>query len=445
MSAAAVSPAPLGWLGIFRLGLVQTALGAIVLIVTSSMNRVMVVELALPAMVPGALVALHYAVQLLRPRLGYGADRGGRRTPWIVGGMAVLAAGGLLAALATAWMSTNLAAGLALAVPAFVLVGLGVGAAGTSLLLLLASRVTPARRPAAATIVWLMMLFGFAATAAFIGWQLSPFSPQRLIAVTAMVVLGALAMTGLAVWRIEGAPAETLPAQSPSALFSAALAQVWSEPRARRFTLFVFAAMFAYSAQELILEPFAGMVFARSPAESARLAGLLHGGVFTGMLLAAIVGSLRPRPDAMRHWAVGGCLAAAVAMLALTFSGLAGPSWPLNLNVVVLGIANGSFVTAAISTMMALASEGRPGHAGVRMGLWGAAQAIAFALGGLAGSTASDLARALFGTPVPAYAAVFLGEAALFLAAAWQAEKVFSRGPRLTAEIPYETASLVRR
>jgi len=192
------------------------------------------------------------------------------------------------------------------------------------------------------------------------------------------------------------------------------------------------------------------MVFARSPAESARLAGLLHGGVFTGMLLAAIIGSLRPRPDAMRHWAVGGCLAAALAMLALAFSGLAGPAWPLNLNVVLLGIANGSFVTAAISTMMTLAGEGLAnragnGHAGVRMGLWGAAQAIAFALGGLAGSTASDLARALFGTPIPAYAAVFLGEAALFLAAAWQAEKVFSPTPSLPHGLPIPTASLLRR
>ena len=68
----------LGWLGIVRLGLVQTALGAIVVLTTSTMNRVMVVELALPAMLPGALVALHHAVQLLRPRLGHGSDVGGR-------------------------------------------------------------------------------------------------------------------------------------------------------------------------------------------------------------------------------------------------------------------------------------------------------------------------------------------------------------------------------
>ncbi|MFD0938606.1 PucC family protein, partial [Methylobacterium trifolii] len=80
-------PAPFSWSQIARLGLVQTALGSVVVLMTSTINRVMVVELALPAIVPGALVALHYGVQVLRPRWGYGSDVGGRRTPWIVGGM----------------------------------------------------------------------------------------------------------------------------------------------------------------------------------------------------------------------------------------------------------------------------------------------------------------------------------------------------------------------
>ena len=102
-----MNTAPLGWFGIVRLGLVQTALGAIVVLTTSTLNRVMVVELALPATLPGALVALHYAVQMLRPRWATAPIVGGRRTPWIVGGMAVLATGGLLAAVATAWMATQ--------------------------------------------------------------------------------------------------------------------------------------------------------------------------------------------------------------------------------------------------------------------------------------------------------------------------------------------------
>jgi MFS transporter, BCD family, chlorophyll transporter len=106
---------PLGWLGIFRLGLVQTALGAIVVLTNATLNRIMVVEYALPAVLPGLLVGLHYAVQVTRPRMGFGSDTGGRRTPWIIGGMAVLALGGIAAALGTALMATHLWAGILLA------------------------------------------------------------------------------------------------------------------------------------------------------------------------------------------------------------------------------------------------------------------------------------------------------------------------------------------
>ncbi len=45
--------AGLGWLSIARLGLVQAALGAIVVLTTSTLNRVMIVELGLAAVIPG--------------------------------------------------------------------------------------------------------------------------------------------------------------------------------------------------------------------------------------------------------------------------------------------------------------------------------------------------------------------------------------------------------
>ena len=94
----------LGWFGIARLGLVQAALGSIVVLTTSTMNRVMVVELALPAILPGALVGLHYAPQLLSLAFGHASDRGARRTPWLIAGMLVLAIGAIAAAGATALM-----------------------------------------------------------------------------------------------------------------------------------------------------------------------------------------------------------------------------------------------------------------------------------------------------------------------------------------------------
>ena len=262
----------LGWLAIVRLGLVQTALGAVVVLMTSTLNRVMVVELALPAMIPGALVTLHYAVQVLRPRWGYGSDVGGRRTPWIVGGMAALCLGGFGAATATALMETQLSTGIALAILSFLLVGMGAGAAGTSLLVLLAGGVDARRRGAAATIVWVMMIAGFAITAPIAGHFLDPFSGVRLVMVSGTVSLAAFALACLAIRGIEPRRAAVAPSDAGGKRpFREVLARVWSEPASRRFTIFIFVAMLAYSAQELILEPFAGLVFAMTPGATTKL------------------------------------------------------------------------------------------------------------------------------------------------------------------------------
>jgi hypothetical protein len=84
----------LSWLQIVRLGLVQLCLGAVVVLTTSTLNRLMVVELALPAMLSGALVALHSFVQITRPSWGFWSDAQGNRTRFIIGGMAVLSASG---------------------------------------------------------------------------------------------------------------------------------------------------------------------------------------------------------------------------------------------------------------------------------------------------------------------------------------------------------------
>ncbi|MFZ4807146.1 MAG: BCD family MFS transporter [Hyphomicrobiaceae bacterium] len=422
-----MTAATLGWLGIVRLGLVQTALGAVVVLTTSTLNRVMVVELALPAMLPGLLVALHYAVQMTRPRWGHGSDVGGRRTPWIIGGIGVLAAGGVLAAVATALMEIQFHAGVALAVVAFTLIGIGVGAAGTSLLVLLAKRVDPGRRAAAATIVWVMMIAGFIVTTAIAGHHLDPFSTTRLVVVTSVVSVAAFALAIVAVWGVEGhGTVAADPAAKSQLSFRTALAEVWDEPQARRFTIFVALSMFAYSAQDLILEPYAGTVFGLTPGQSTKLSGVQHGGVLLGMVMVALLatGLRGVRIGSLRAWTVGGCLASAVALLAIVAGGYGSASWPIETLVFCLGLANGAFAVAAIGSMMALAGEGRPGREGVRMGLWGAAQAIAFGLGGVTGAGASDIVRLLTGSTLHGYTSVFVVEAGLFVVAAVLAHRV---------------------
>ena len=415
----------IGWLGIFRLGLVQAAIGAIVVITTSTLNRVLVVELALPALVPGLLVALHYFVQVLRPRFGYGSDVGGRRTPWIIGGMAVLALGAVGASVATALMVSELWLGMMLATLSFLLVGLGVGACGTAMLVLMSTNVAKPRLAAAATVTWVMMIVGFIVTSVLAGKMLEPFSMLRLVEVTAVVAASSFLVTCAAVWRIETRSAASREQQSAVSHvgeeqgFLGALREVWNEPHSRRLAGFVFVSMLAYSAQDLVLEPFAGAVFGLSPGESTRLSGMMSSGTLIGMLIVAVIctAGAHTRAGALRAWTIGGCVASALMLLTLAVAGLVGPSWPLRPTVFALGLANGAFAVAAIGSMMGLVGRGRQSREGTRMGLWGAAQAMAFGLGGIAATATVDLARWLTGSVTLAYGLVFVLEAVLFVVA----------------------------
>ncbi len=377
----------LGWFGIVRLGLVQAALGAIVVLTTSTINRVMIVELMLPAVVPGLFVTWHYALQVLRPSWGHGSDKGGRRTPWIISGMAALALGGFGAAVSVHLMAVNMVAGTIAATIAFTLIGGGVGAAGTNLLVLLAKRVAEGRRAAAATIVWIMMIVGFIITAALAGHFLDPFSTTRLMMVAGVICAIAFLMTVAAIWRVE----------------------TDAQP------------------QDLILEPFAGIVFGLTPGQSTKLSGIQNSGVLLGMILVGAASTRFPRLLSLRGWTVLGCFGSALALVGLVGAAQVGPGWPLRPSVFALGFANGVFAVAAIGSMFSMANSGGQSREGVRMGLFGASQAIAFGIGGFAGTVLADVSRLVLGSPVMAYATVFAVEAVLFLAAAALAAAVGRR------------------
>ena len=291
------------------------------------------------------------------------------------------------------------------------------------------------------------MIAGFAVTAKVAGSYLDPFSPERLVAVTGAVSLAALLLAAVAIWNVEPArEARVQAAPTPGAKppFMEALKEAWSDPAARRFTIFVFVSMVAYNAQELVLEPFSGLVFGLTPGATTRLSGDQHGGVLFGMLFVSAVTYLAgARPwGSLRLWTTLGCLASAIPMAALAFSAFAGPGFPLRATVFALGFFNGVFAAAAIGSMMALAHAGPKGRAGTRMGLWGAAQAFGFGARrlrrhGRGGSRAPGAALA-----EAAYALLFTMEAALFLFSAVLAASlggVATRRPDETSS-PYSMA-----
>lgn len=413
----------LSWLRILRLGLVQMALGMIVVLTTATMNRVMVVELALPAILPGLLVSLYYGTQFMRPHFGHGADAGGRRAPWIIGGVAVLGLGAIGAALSVGLMGRSTGLGIAAAIPSFLLIGLGIGAGGTNLLALLASRVSEERQAAAGSAVWIMMIFGLAATGITAGLLLDPYTPTRLVAVTIGVSGLALLLTLLGVWGQERTPAPAKARENRSLAFRQVARELWADRRVRGFTVFVFASMLAYNLQDLILEPFAGHVFGLTVGQSTQLGGMHHAGALVGMLAVLLSGTVIARwvEVPIRVWIVGGCVLSGLALMGLAYGGMHAPDWPLGANIFTLGLANGAFAVAAIGAMMGLAREGDESREGVRMGIFGAAQAIAFGLGSFLGTAAADIMRSLTTNDALAYGSVFAAEGLVFLVAAFLA------------------------
>ncbi len=411
----------MSWWQLTRLGLVQAAIGAVVVLLTTTINRVIVVELALPATVPGILVALHFGVQLvLRPRLGHDSDRSGRRTPWILGGLAVCALGGVGVAASIPIMAQRPLLGIVLACIASIVLGAGVSAAGTPLLALMSERARPEQRAGAAAITWILMIVGIIITAATSGALLDPFSFTRLIVIAAAIGGVGLLVGIAATLGIERSPVPTTQ-QTDRVIaptresFRASLTTVWQEPAARMFAGFIFLAMLAYSAQDLILEPFAGLAFGMTPGESTKLSGMHHGGVLVGMVVAALVATRRGQ---LRHWAAAGCLASAITYIALTLTPAFGDPQYFRITVALLGLANGVFAIGAIGSMMSLTGDRADGRAGLRLGVFGAAQAIAYATGTMAGAAGVDIARSLMSSPVRGYLVVFSVQAALFAASA---------------------------
>jgi len=417
----------LSWLSIVRLGLVQAALGAIVVLTTSTLNRVMIVELGLAAVIPGLLVGLHYGVQITRPVWGHKSDTGRSRTHWILGGLALLAIAGTGAAATTLLFEQSFLAGILAAILAYLLIGIGIGASGTSLLALIAMKTAVERRAAAATITWMLMISGIIVTSIVVGAQLDPYSHERLIAVTAATGVVAFGIGLLGVAGMEKKPSvDRQEERAATTSFRESLQDVLEDREARLFTLFIFLSMLAFATQDLILEPYAGLLFGMTPGETTGLSGTQHAGVLLGMILVGVSGAFfgKRYPHLPRHFITGGCFGSAVALAALALSTQSAPLWPLEVNIFLLGATNGAFAVAAVGTMMILAGQGRKSNYGMRMGVWGAAQAIAFGLGGVLGTVALDLGRWLTESDALAFAGVFTIEASLFLVSAIVATRI---------------------
>ncbi len=428
---ADVASADLPLTRLLRLSLFQVSVGMALALLVGALNRVMIVELHVPAALVAVMVSLPVLYAPLRALIGFRSDThrsalGWKRVPFIwlgtvvqFGGLAIMPfallvlSGGGNALQWPAWIGQG---GAALA---FLLVGAGLHTAQTAGLALATDLAPVESHPKIVGLMYVMLLLGTIGSALAFGWFLADFSPARLIQVIQACALATLVLNTVAMWKQEAMiPGHSLKrrAHEPEPDFGAAWARYSATPGARRRLAAIAVGTMAFAMQDVLLEPYGGQVLAMTVGQTTWLTAALAAGGLVGFALAArILGrGADPARMAMAGAAVGLPAFAAVITAAATLS------VPLFVTgVVLVGFGGGLFGHGTLTLTMNRAPRDQVGLA---LGAWGAAQAtaagVAVALGGVGRDAIGVLADqgylgAALAHPATGYAAIYAIEIAL--------------------------------
>jgi BCD family chlorophyll transporter-like MFS transporter len=374
---------------LLRLALFQISVGMATVLLVGTLNRVMIVELGVPAWLVALMVSLPLVVAPVRALIGHRSDThrsflGWRRVPYIwfgtllqFGGLAIMPFALLVLSgdgQGPVWVG-QLGAALA-----FLLVGAGLQTTQTAGLALATDLATPASRPRVVSLMYVMLLLGMVASGFTFSQLLADFSPLRLVQVVQGAALLTVIFNLIALWKQEARnPARTAFNQVHET-FSQSWARLMQVPRARRFLVTVALGTAAFNMQDIILEPYGGEVLGLSVSATTSLTALLAAGALAAFALAARV--LTRGMDPYRLAAYG----TTVGLFAFAAVILAAPLDAPNLfraGTMLIGFGGGLF---AVGTLTAAMNIELAGATGLALGAWGAIQAtaagVAIALGG---------------------------------------------------------------
>jgi BCD family chlorophyll transporter-like MFS transporter len=427
---AATAELPLSRL--LRLALFQVAVGMALVLLVGTLNRVMIVELNVPAALVALMVALPVLYAPFRALVGYRSDThrsalGWRRVPFIwmgtliqFGGLAVMPfallvlSGGGNASQWPAWVGP---AGAALA---FLLVGVGLHTTQTAGLALVTDLAPAEAQPKVVGLMYVMLLAGTIVSALVFGAVLQDFSPARLVQVIQAAALATLVLNTIAMWKQEARDPRRRPGQGPAEPdFSLAWKTYIEAGGTRRALVAIGLGTMAFGMQDVLLEPYGGQVLGLAVGDTTWLTATLAGGGLVGFSVASAVLSRGTDPA---HMAATGAkigvpafaaviLAASLQSIPLFFSG-----------ALLIGLGAGVFSHGTLTMTMNRAPKE---HTGLALGAWGAVQAtaagVAVALGGVLRdlvnllATHGVLGKALSGAST-GYAFVYSLELAMLLA-----------------------------
>ena len=413
---------------VLRLSLFQVSVGMALVLITGTLNRVMIVELGVAAWFVAFMIALPVVFAPLRALIGFRSDQyqsafGIRRIPFIWAG--TLAQWGGLAIMPFAVLILSgdghgpiiygqLGAGLA-----FLLVGAGLHTTQTAGLALASDLSRPDLRPRIVALLFVMLLAGMVLSSLVFGWLLQDFTPARLIRVIQGAAVVTLVLNLIALWKQEPRGLAMRVGVSDARSFRAAWGELQKQPTAMRLLVATAIGTAGFTMQDILLEPFGGQILGLSVSATTLLTSLLAGG-----MLIAFMASARSLGRGMdpHRLAAYGALLGVIAFSLIAIVGVLQNTWVFAAGVSLIGIGGGLFAVGTLTAAMGL-SSGK--NSGLALGAWGAVQAtatgIALASGGALRDVVSRMASngslgETLESPVTGYAFVYSFEVFLLFA-----------------------------
>jgi BCD family chlorophyll transporter-like MFS transporter len=379
---------------LLRLSLFQVSVGMALVLLVGTLNRVMIVELDVPASLVGTMIALPLIFAPFRALIGFRSDNhrselGWRRVPFIFrgamvqfGGLAIMPFALLVlsgqgnASQAPAWIG-YVAAGVA-----FLLVGAGLHTTQTVGLALATDLAPKQSRPKVVGLMYVMLLFGMIGSALLFGAFLSDFTPGRLIQVIQGAAVVTIVLNAIAIWKQESRGSFRMAqARQPMPRFQDSWARFMGGTQALRRLVAVGLGTMAFSMEDVLLEPYGGQVLHLTVGDTTKLTAILAVGGLFGFGLASRVLSRGADPLRM---ACQGALLGVPAFMAVVMAAPLASVVVFAAGTFLIGFGAGLFAHGTLTATMNMAP---PDQAGLALGAWGAVQAsaagVAIAFGGI--------------------------------------------------------------
>jgi BCD family chlorophyll transporter-like MFS transporter len=395
-----------------QLGLIHVAVAMTLVPINSTLNRVMIKELAISATLVAALASLPYFFSPIQVAIGAFSDRhpilGFRRSPYILLGLGLCVIGVIVSPLAAFRLAEDFWLGVGLGLLAFGAWGMGFNFATVSYLSLASELSGERGRGKTIAVMWFMMIASIIVTAIGLGRMVDPYTPFALTRAFLIVGLLALAVGLIGIIRLEKR-ADNSTAASENYTWLQTSRAILGNPQARRFFWYLTLLLVALLGQDILLEPFGGEAFNLTVQQTTRITSIWGTCVLAAL---SIAGALEGRVEKRRVVKWGGWLALA-GFVAIVASGFLPSLAVFYSGVVLLGIGTGLSTVANLSLMLDMTTADK---VGLFIGAWGMSNAVSRLLGSVLGGAVRDLVAQATHLPVLAYGVVFGVEAGLVLA-----------------------------